>query len=119
VNNAIVLVDYTNKLRKNGMELQEAVITAGRTRVRPILMTALTTILAMIPMTLGLGSGSEMWAPLAKAVVGGLTISTLLTLLVVPVIYTIFENISARWKERRELRKKERAAVIAAEQGAE
>lgn len=115
VNNAIVLVDYTNQLRANGMELREAVITAGRVRIRPILMTALTTILAMIPMALGLGSGAEMWYPLARAVVGGLTVSTILTLVIVPVVYVIFENQSVKWKERRKLKKQARTAAIASE----
>jgi HAE1 family hydrophobic/amphiphilic exporter-1 len=88
VNNSIVLVDYINQLRARGYSLREAVMEGGRTRLRPILMTALTTILALIPLALGLGSDGEAWSPMARSVIGGLTASTLLTLLVIPVIYT-------------------------------
>ena len=89
VNNSIVLVDYINQLREKGSSLREAVIAGGRTRLRPILMTALTTILALTPLALGLGSGGESWSPMARSVIGGLIASTFLTLLVIPVIYTI------------------------------
>ncbi len=92
VSNGILLVDYTNRLRGRGMGLQEAVVRAGRTRLRPILMTTLCTILGLIPMAVGLGEGSESNAPMAIAVIGGLTISTLLTLLFIPTLYTIFEE---------------------------
>lgn len=93
VNNAILLVDYTNLLRRrDGMELMEAIKEAGRRRLRPILMTALTTIFAMIPLALGIQEGSEVQAPLARAVIGGLTSSTFITLVVIPVIYSIFEQ---------------------------
>jgi HAE1 family hydrophobic/amphiphilic exporter-1 len=93
VNNAILLVDYTNLLRRRDkMPLREAIEEAGRRRLRPILMTALTTIMAMIPLALGLGEGGEAQAPLARAVVGGLTSSTLITLVVVPVIYSLLEG---------------------------
>ncbi|HVL66101.1 MAG TPA: efflux RND transporter permease subunit [Vicinamibacterales bacterium] len=93
VSNAILLVDYTNILRRrDGMALREAVETAGRTRLRPILMTSLATILGLVPMSLGLGEGSELQAPLARVVIGGLTASTLITLVVVPTVYTIFEE---------------------------
>lgn len=88
VNNSIVLVDYINQLRERGMPLREAVLTGGRTRLRPILMTALTTILALLPLALGLGSGAESWSPMARSVIGGLIASTFLTLLVIPIIYT-------------------------------
>ena len=88
VNNSIVLVDYINRLRARGYSMQEAVMEGGRTRLRPILMTALTTILALTPLALGLGSGGEAWSPMARSVIGGLAASTLLTLLVIPVIYT-------------------------------
>ena len=92
VSNGILLVDYTNRLRGRGMELQEAVILGGRTRLRPILMTTLCTILGLIPMAIGLGEGSESNAPMAIAVIGGLSISTLLTLIFIPTLYTIFET---------------------------
>jgi HAE1 family hydrophobic/amphiphilic exporter-1 len=88
VNNSIVLVDYVNQLRERGLSLRDAVLTGGRTRLRPILMTALTTILALTPLALGFGSGAESWAPMARSVIGGLMASTFLTLLVIPVIYT-------------------------------
>jgi HAE1 family hydrophobic/amphiphilic exporter-1 len=88
VNNSIVLVDYINQLRERGLSLQDAVLTGGHTRLRPILMTALTTILALTPLALGLGSGAESWAPMARSVIGGLMASTFLTLLVIPIIYT-------------------------------
>jgi HAE1 family hydrophobic/amphiphilic exporter-1 len=88
VNNSIVLVDYINQLRGRGHAVRDAVMEGGRTRLRPILMTALTTILALTPLALGLGSGGEAWSPMARSVIGGLMASTLLTLLVIPVIYT-------------------------------
>ena len=93
VNNAILLVDYTNLLRRRDkMEMREAIEEAGRRRLRPILMTALTTIIAMIPLALGLQEGSEVQSPLARAVIGGLTSSTLITLILVPVVYSFFEK---------------------------
>jgi HAE1 family hydrophobic/amphiphilic exporter-1 len=93
VSNAILLVDYTNILRRrDGMALRQAVETAGRTRLRPILMTSLATILGLVPMSLGIGEGSELQAPLARVVIGGLTASTLITLVFVPTVYTIFEE---------------------------
>jgi len=91
VSNGILLVDYTNKLRRTGVDLHEAVIKGGRTRLRPILMTTLATVLGLIPMALGLG-GEKSQAPLAIAVIGGLTVSTILTLLFIPTLYTIFEE---------------------------
>ena len=93
VSNAILLVDYTNILRRRDkMPLREAVETAGRTRLRPILMTTLATILGLVPMSLGIGEGAELQAPLARVVIGGLTASTLITLVFVPTVYTIFEE---------------------------
>ena len=91
VSNGILLVDYTNKLRKSGMELHEAVIKGGRTRLRPILMTTLATVLGLIPLALGMG-GEKSQSPLAIAVIGGLTVSTFLTLLFIPTLYTVFEE---------------------------
>ncbi len=91
--NAILLVDYAKVLRGRGMERREAVITAGRTRLRPIVMTTLAMIFGMLPLALAIGAGAEMRAPMARAVVGGLLTSTLLTLLVVPVMYTLIEDL--------------------------
>ena len=98
--NAILLVDYTKVLRKGGMERREALITAGRTRLRPIMMTTLAMIFGMLPLALGLGQGAEMRAPLGRAVIGGLITSTVLTLLVVPVVYALFDDFAA-WRHRR------------------
>jgi HAE1 family hydrophobic/amphiphilic exporter-1 len=92
VSNAILLVDYTNKARKEGVELREAIIRAGRIRLRPILMTSLATIFGLIPMALGLGEGAEANASLAIAVIGGLSVSTFLTLVFVPTLYMIAES---------------------------
>ena len=93
VNNAILLVDHTNLLRrKASMPIRDAIEEAGRRRLRPILMTAMTTITALIPLALGLGEGGEAQAPMARAVIGGLLSSTLITLVFVPVVYSIFER---------------------------
>ena len=93
VSNAILLVDYTNILRRrDGLELRDAVETAGRTRLRPILMTSGATILGLTPMALGIGEGAELQAPLARVVIGGLLASTMVTLVLVPTIYTLFEE---------------------------
>ncbi len=92
VSNGVLLVDYTNQLREKGEALFVAVIAAGRTRLRPILMTTLTTIGGLFPMALGLDVGSEANAPLARAVVGGLGLSTVLTLFLLPVLYTVVEE---------------------------
>ncbi len=90
VNNAILLVDQAAQLRGGGMGTHEAVAEAGRRRLRPILMTTLTTILGLMPLALGVGEGAEAQAPLARAVIGGLTASTLITLVLIPVVYTLF-----------------------------
>jgi multidrug efflux pump subunit AcrB len=92
VSNGVLLVDYTNVLRRRGLPLREAVVTAARTRLRPILMTSFATVVGLFPMALGLGTGGETNAPLARAVVGGLTVSTLLTLFLVPTVYMILEE---------------------------
>ncbi len=97
--NAILLVSYAKTLRAGGMDRRDALIFAGRTRLRPILMTTLAMIGGMLPMALGLGAGAEMRAPMARAVTGGLITSTLLTLLVVPVVYSIFDDFEA-WIRR-------------------
>ncbi len=100
VSNAIILIDYINRLRGEGMELKEAVIQAGRIRLRPILMTSLTTICGLIPMALGLGEGAEANSSLAIAVIGGLSVSTFLTLVFIPTLYVAVES----WKASRKLR---------------
>jgi len=112
VNNAIVLIDYIEKLRKSGLEVAEAVIQAGRTRLRPVLLTACTTILGLAPMALGWNvdirhlafnfrsESSMWWGPMAVAVIFGLTVSTLLTLVVVPAIYMTLEGLRRRWDRR-------------------
>lgn len=92
VSNAIIFVDYLKQLIEGGMERDAAILEAGRVRLRPILMTAFSTILAMLPLAIGLGEGAEVQAPLATVVIGGLLVSTLVTLVLVPVIYTIFDD---------------------------
>ncbi len=100
VNNGIVLIDYINILRKEGKGRDEAVNIAGPIRLRPILMTTLTTVLGLVPLALGIGEGSEIQAPMAVVVIGGLTLSTVLTLIFVPVLYTIFDDISKTFKSK-------------------
>jgi hydrophobe/amphiphile efflux-1 (HAE1) family protein len=104
VSNGVLLVDYTNVLRRRGQELHDAAITAARTRLRPILMTSLATVVGLLPMAIGWGIGGETNAPLARAVVGGLSVSTILTLFLVPTIYIILEERFPRAvsKEQRE-----------------
>ncbi len=99
VNNGIVLVDYVNQLRERGMSKKEAIIESGRTRLRPILMTALTTILAMSTMAMGMGMGADMVQPMAIVTIGGLVYGTLLTLFVVPCIYDLFHREKSMVKE--------------------
>lgn len=96
VNNSIVLVDYINQCRERGMEMFEAVLEGGKVRMRPVLMTALTTILAMSPLAMGLGESGENWAPMARSVMGGLAAGAFFTLMVVPVIYMIFERFAEK-----------------------
>jgi HAE1 family hydrophobic/amphiphilic exporter-1 len=96
VNNAIILIDYINSLRRQGMTREEAIKTAGPIRLRPILMTALTTILGLSPLALGFGEGSEAQAPLATVVIGGMIFSTFLTLVLIPVVYTALEDAGLR-----------------------
>jgi HAE1 family hydrophobic/amphiphilic exporter-1 len=98
VKNAIVLVDFINLMRDRGNELYEAVAISGRSRLRPVIMTSATTILGMLPLALSSGSGSELWSPMGIAVIGGLIFSTLVTLVIVPVIYTLFARRGERNK---------------------
>jgi len=109
VNNGIVLVDYINQLRERGHDMYEAIHLGGEARMRPVIMTALTTILAMTPLALGLGESGENWAPMARSVIGGLTAGTVLTLVVVPVIYATLEVFSGKIKQRRQARKLKKA----------
>ena len=92
VNNAIPLVDQAGRLRREGLVVIEALSEAGRRRLRPILMTTLTTILALLPLAFGIGEGADAQAPLARAVLGGLAASTLITLLLIPAVYAIFHR---------------------------
>lgn len=92
VNNAIVLVDYINTLRRQGLTREKAILIAGNTRLRPILMTTLTTVLGLIPLAVRKGEGAELQSPMATAVIGGLLFSTILTLVIIPVLYTLFDK---------------------------
>lgn len=96
VKNGILLVDYTNQLRARGMPRDEAILTAGPTRLRPILMTSSAAVLGMIPLATGIGSGSQLYVPLATAVIGGLITSTILTLFIVPTVYTLFDDLGKK-----------------------
>src|SRR5205823_13685419 len=90
--NAILLVDFTNQARREGTPRHKALIQAGTTRLRPIVMTTLAMIFGMLPLAFAIGAGAEMRAPMARAVIGGLITSTLLSLLVVPVVYTLLDD---------------------------
>ena len=101
VNNSIVLIDYINKLRQKGMERNEAIILGGETRLRPILMTMFTTVLALVPMAIGIGEGAELRAPMAITIIGGLTSSTFLSLIIVPIFYTFLDDLSQKITKKR------------------
>ena len=105
VKNGIVLIDYTTLCRERGMGVILSVVTAGKSRLRPVLMTSITTILGMIPMAVGAGQGAEMWRPMGVAVIGGMTISTILTLVLVPTVFCIFAGVGIK-RQRRQLVKK-------------
>ncbi|MBU4203644.1 MAG: efflux RND transporter permease subunit, partial [Acidobacteria bacterium] len=92
VNDAIVKIDYTNRMRREGKTVREAILEASRVRLRPILITTVTTAFGLFPMSLGLGKGSELQQPLAITVIGGLLIATFLTLILIPVFYELFEK---------------------------
>jgi HAE1 family hydrophobic/amphiphilic exporter-1 len=95
VNNAIVLIDYINILRARGQSMLEAVRNSGAQRLRPVLITTLTTVFGMMPLAMSRGVGSESWRPLAITVIGGLSVSTLVTLVLVPVVYSLFKRKAA------------------------
>jgi HAE1 family hydrophobic/amphiphilic exporter-1 len=100
VNNAIVLIDYTNQLiREHGMKLREAVVAAGSRRLRPILMTTMTTVLGLLPISLGIGEGGELQAPMGRVIIGGLCASTMITLLFIPVVFYTLESRAERARE--------------------
>lgn len=101
VKNGIVLVDFTNLLRDRGVSLGQAIIQAGRSRLRPVLMTTLTTLLAMVPLAVSTGEGSEMWKPMGITIIGGLLFSTLVTLVLVPVVYSLFGTADIRKKRKK------------------
>ena len=105
VKNGIVLIDYITLNRERGMGIRTAVVDGGKSRLRPVVMTTLTTILGMVPMAVGSGQGSEMWKPMGVAVIGGLTFSTILTLLFVPTLYCVFAGRGVK-NERKKIRKK-------------
>ncbi len=96
VNNSIILVDRINQIRQSGVDLREAIVQAGQQRIRPILMTTLTTILALLPLSLSIGEGAALRAPMAIAVIGGLVTSTVMSLLVIPCVYLLFERMKTR-----------------------
>jgi len=102
--NGILLVDYTNQQRAGGVDRNEAILTAGRIRLRPIIMTTVAMIFGMLPLALAIGAGAEARAPMARAVIGGLVTSTMLTLFVVPVVYTLLDDTSAWLASRRRRR---------------
>ena len=101
VKNGIVLIDYISLNRERGMGIREAVVTGGHSRLRPVIMTTLTTILGMVPMAIGTGQGSEMWRPMGTAVIGGLTVSTILTLILIPVLYCVFASVGVKRKRKK------------------
>ena len=104
VKNGIVLIDYITLCRERGRAVRNSVVTAGKSRLRPVLMTTMTTILGMVPMAIGGGQGSELWQPMGISVIGGLTVSTILTLLLVPVLYCSFAGVGIK-RQRRKLRR--------------
>ncbi|MCL2412885.1 MAG: efflux RND transporter permease subunit, partial [Bacteroidales bacterium] len=90
VKNGVVLLDFANLMRDRGLTINQSVISAGKSRLRPVLMISITTILGMLPLAIGVGEGAEMWQPMGVAIIGGLIVSTILTLIVIPVLYSLF-----------------------------
>jgi HAE1 family hydrophobic/amphiphilic exporter-1 len=112
--NGILLVDFANQQREGGAERSEALLTAGRIRLRPIIMTTVAMIFGMIPLALALGAGAEQRAPMARAVIGGLITSTLLTLFVVPVVYTMLDDVAALVTRRKRATTRHGQGVVSA-----
>jgi HAE1 family hydrophobic/amphiphilic exporter-1 len=113
VNNAIVLVDYINTLKRRGIPRRQAILTAGGVRLRPILMTTATTVLGLLPMALGLGDGAEIRTPMAVAVISGLLVSTALTLIFIPTMYSLVDRLQGKLMGREE----DLAPALALERG--
>ena len=107
VKNGIVLIDYIILCRERGMAVINSVVTAGKSRLRPVLMTTATTILGMVPMAVSTGQGSEMWRPMAIAVIGGLAISTVLTLILIPTLYCVFAGTGIKHQRKQSHKKSE------------
>jgi HAE1 family hydrophobic/amphiphilic exporter-1 len=105
VKNGIVLIDYINLNRERGMSIITAVVHGGRSRLRPVLMTSLTTILGMVPLAIGTGQGSEMWKSLGISIIGGMTFATIITLVLIPAIYTMMAGSGMRRSRRAHRRK--------------
>jgi len=102
VNNSIILVDRINQLKQSGMDLTDAIVESGQQRIRPIIMTSLTTILALVPMALSFGEGASLRSPMAIAVIGGLVTSTLMSLAVIPCVYYVLEQAKNRLFKKKE-----------------
>jgi HAE1 family hydrophobic/amphiphilic exporter-1 len=101
VKNGIVLIDFTNLMRDRGLELYEAIAVSGKSRLRPVLMTAATTILGMLPLALSTGEGAELWRPMGITVIGGLVFSTMVTMVIVPVMYGLMAHHGERDKKKK------------------
>lgn len=113
VKNGIVLVDYTNLCRERGLSVSKSVTTAGHSRLRPVLMTTLTTVLGMVPLAIGTGEGSEMWKGMGMTVAWGLSISTLVTLVIIPTMYASFASFGVRRKRKAAIKQQRKAALAA------
>jgi multidrug efflux pump subunit AcrB len=115
--NAILLVDFANRARRGGASLHDSLLKAGQVRLRPIIMTTAAMIGGMLPLALGLGEGGEIQAPMGRAIIGGVITSTLLTLVVVPVLYTYLDTFHERRKARRDARRRAHGSAVAPAQG--
>jgi HAE1 family hydrophobic/amphiphilic exporter-1 len=112
VNNSILLVDFINQNKKRYATREEAIISAGKFRFRPIMMTMCTTCLGLLPLAIGFGSGGELVAPMGITVIGGLIFSTVVTLILIPVIYSMVDDVSERRRAKREARRAEKAVSV-------